>query len=80
MKKMIIITAVLLMLTGGVISVMKTMEIGPFASETTDAEAQDAGEGEDGDAPEPRTAAPRFIDMEPLIIPIFDDQKVVTTI
>ena len=54
MKKMIIIIAVLLMLTGGVISVMKTMEIGPFASETTDAEAQDAREGEDGDASDPK--------------------------
>ncbi|MDP7653031.1 MAG: hypothetical protein QGF38_15160 [Rhodospirillales bacterium] len=32
MKKFVIIFAMLLMLSGGTISVLKTMEIGPFAT------------------------------------------------
>ena len=77
MKKLVIIIAVVLMLTGGVVSVLKTMEIGPFASKTGENAAQD---GEDDEQNAPKGEAPRFVDLEPLVIPIFQDQKVATTI
>jgi flagellar basal body-associated protein FliL len=80
MKKLVIIIAVVLMLTGGIISVLKTMEIGPFASATDEDAAQNDEEGEGDERSTPKREPPRFVDMEPLIITIFQDQKVATTI
>lgn len=80
MKKLVIIIAVVLMLTGGVVSVLKTMEIGPFAPPTDENAAQNEGEGEDDEQSAQKREPPRFVDLEPLIIPIFNDQKVATTI
>ena len=42
MKKLIVIFAVLLMLGGGIISVLKVFEIGPFAPAPDDASARGA--------------------------------------
>ena len=69
MKKFVIVFAMLLMLSGGTISIMKTLEMGPFA--------KNEGEGaEEAVLDEP----PRFIEMGLLLIPIFSGDRVATTI
>ena len=65
-----IVVAVLLMVAGGTIGVMKQMELGPFASAT------ESGETEPQEPEEP----PRFIDMDPLVVPVFAGDAVVATI
>ncbi len=69
MKKLAIVFAVLIMLGGGAVSVMKWLQVGPFelTGEET-AEQQEPSE------------PPRFIEMEQLIIPIFQGEKVVANI
>jgi len=69
MKKFIIIFAVLLMLSGGTIGIMKTLEVGPFAKAE--------GEGAEKTVP---NEPPRFIEMGLLLIPIFSGDRVATTI
>ena len=71
MKKLTIAFAVLMMLTGVAISIMKSMGIGPFA---------DGGEGGAGEVAQPLDEPPRFMDMPPLVIPVFHGEKVATTI
>ncbi len=69
MKKFVIVFAVLLMLSGGAISVMKTLEVGPFAKAEGEA-AENTAQNE----------PPRFIEMGMLLIPIFSGDRVATTI
>jgi flagellar basal body-associated protein FliL len=69
MKKFVIVFAILLMLSGGTIGIMKTLEVGPFAK--TEGEA-----AEKTVLNEP----PRFIEMGLLLIPIFTGDRVATTI
>ena len=69
MKKFVIVFAILLMLSGGSIGIMKTLEVGPFAS--TEGEAAETGVLNDPH---------RFIEMGPLLIPIFTGDRVSTTI
>jgi hypothetical protein len=68
-KKLVIIFAVLLMLSGGTISVLKWLKIGPFSDsvEVTDEET----------APD---EPPVAIDMDKLSIPIFAEDRVTATI
>jgi hypothetical protein len=70
MKKLTIAFAVLMMLMGVTISIMKSMGIGPFAS------SEPAEEG----AVEVSNEPPRFMDMPPLVISVFHGDKVATTI
>lgn len=69
-KKIVIAFSVLLMLFGGAISVMKWMEIGPFAPVGEAAEKKEAKP----DAP------PIDIAMDQLIIPVFSGDQVVATV
>ncbi len=69
MKRLTIAFAVLMMLTGVTISVMKSMGIGPFANTEPTEEVV-----EKSDDP------PRFMDMAPLVITVFHGEKVATTI
>ena len=66
-KKIVIIFAVLLMLTGGTISVLKWLKIGPF-SETVVVEEESPVE------------LPKTIKMDKLSIPIFAEDRVAATI
>ena len=80
MKKLLISLAVLLMLTGAVVGTLKFMKIGPFAEEG----ATEEGAGGD-EAPAEKKGflsrdTPVFYPLDPLIVPIFDDNKVVATI
>lgn len=72
MKKLIIIFAVLLMLGGATVSVLKVLKMGPFAPAPDDASA----EGIDEAPPEP----PRFVEVEQMYVPIFAGDTVATTI
>jgi hypothetical protein len=73
MKKLIMVFAGMMMLGGAAVSVMKVMQLGPFAPPTAD---QVVAGGPKGSAPEP----PRFIDLDPLIVPVFHGSEIVTTI
>lgn len=70
MKKLVIAMAVILMLAGASVSVMKWMNVGPFAKKGTVAEAP---------APKP-AIQPRFVDMEPLVVSVFDGDKLAANI
>lgn len=63
-----IAVAVILMIAGGAIGIMKQMEWGPFAPR------------QEVSAPETPVETPRFIDMDPLVIPIFAEDRVVAAI
>ena len=74
MKKLVMIVAVFLMIAGGVVGVMKTMELGPFAPKAV-------AEGDGTPASKQSQAdPPRFIDMEPLNIPVFHEDSVAATV
>ena len=66
-KKLVIIFAVFLMLSGGAISVLKWLKVGPFSDST---------EVEETVPDEPPVA----IDMDKLSIPIFAEDRVAATI
>ena len=66
-KKIVIIFAVLLMLTGGTISVLKWLKIGPFSESVEEEEA----------APQ---EPPVVIKMDKLSIPIFAENTIAATI
>ncbi len=64
MKKFLVVFATLLMISGSLTSSLKFMELGPFASKEVVQEVID----EDEDIKKSI-----FIDMEPILIPIFKD-------
>lgn len=81
MKKLLIALAVLLMLAGATVGTLKVMKIGPFAEEGAEEAAAEAQE----DVPEEKKGflsrnTPVFYELDPLVVPIFDDNKVVATI
>lgn len=63
MRKIVIAFAIMMTLSGGTVSIMKWLKVGPFADET-DTEAAAA-------KPEPS----RFIDMDPLIVTVFPGNR-----
>ena len=69
MKKIVIVFAVLLMISGGAISVLKWLEIGPFAPVVVDEVAEVVPD-------EPPVSIP----MDDLVIPIFSDDAVAATV
>ncbi len=70
MKKLMMVVAVLLILTGGAVGVLKFLKVGPFAEEeTVDVEEQ-----------QPEDEKVIFIQMEPILIPIFKDSEVAAKI
>lgn len=83
MKKMAIIVAVFMMIVGAAVSVMKTLEFGPFAPAAEEAaSATEGGEegGEQAATPAASGLPVRFVDVEPLNIPVFHEDRVATTI
>lgn len=68
MKIVVVALVVLMMLAGGSFSVLKWMQVGPFAPEP------DATEVVVSDEP------PVFIDLDPLLINIFQGNSVATTV
>ena len=76
MKKLVIILAVLIMVAGATVSVMKTMGLGPFAPKPV---AEGAGDGTTA-SKQSQEDPPRFIDVEPLNIPVFHEDRVAATV
>ncbi len=75
-RMLVIIIAVIIMLAGGAITVMQQMELGPFASKAAGGE-----EGGEQKAEAPKSIEPpRFISMEPLLIPLFQGDNVAATV
>lgn len=78
MKKLVIAFAVLLMLAGGTVSLLKYLNVGPFE--------QAATEGEQAANPQKEQAEsffekrPRYIEMDPVQVPVFQDDGVAGTI
>ena len=71
MKKIVIAVAVVLMLAGGTISVLKFLGIGPFgADDVVEIVATETTPGK----------APNFVAMDVLVIPIFQGDKVAATV
>ena len=71
MKKIVIAVAVVLMLAGATISVLKFLGIGPFGDdEVVEIVATGTTPGE----------APNFVTMDVLVIPIFQGDKVAATV
>lgn len=70
MKKLVIAFSLLIVIAGGTISVLKWLEIGPFANTAVEG-------GDDKMAP---PEAARYIDMDPLVITLFQGNKVAATI
>lgn len=68
MKKLLIGFVVLLCLVGGSVGAMKWLELGPFEKKGGDTAAETP-------PPEPEHKA-QFIEMEPLLINVFDDNQV----
>jgi len=69
MKKLMLIVIVMVMLGAGTVSALQWMKIGPFAE----------AEGEEVEK-EVSVEPPVFIDMETLTIPVFQGDRVITTI
>ncbi len=75
MKKIVIAGAVMLMLAGATVSVLKWLGIGPFAEVEAEAEAvETAATGTTPGEP------PRFVSMDVLVIPVFQGEKVASTV
>ncbi len=69
MKKLIVLLLILVIIGGSTFGVLQYMEIGPFAVPEGEKTAQEEPE-------EP----PAFIDVEALLIPIFQGDRVISTI
>lgn len=68
MKKLVIALAIVIMIAGGAVATLKTMQIGIFAPQ-------------EGAVEEVKPAEPsKFIDMDPLVIPIYQGNRVVSVI
>jgi hypothetical protein len=77
MRTLIIITAAVLIVAGISASIMKIFGLGPFGPDGEKSEYQTASIG---DVPMSTDTKPRFIDMEPIIITIFAEDRVATSI
>ncbi len=75
MKKLILVVVLVLVLGGATVGVLMWLKIGPFAEQAT----ADAEDGTTSTEAVPRTP-PKFVDVSPLLIPIFQGDKVVGTV
>lgn len=70
---LIFVVAGFIVLAGGAITVMQQLEIGPFAPKVPSGEQEEAKRG-------PRNDPPRFVVMEPVVVPILQNDRVAATI
>jgi len=71
MKKLIVLLLILVIIGGSTYGVLQYMEIGPFAVSESEKKAKQEEEPEE---------PPAFIDVEALLIPIFQGDRVISTI
>lgn len=80
MRKIGLAMAVLIMIAGGTMAVLKTMEMGPFAK-TEEQLAEEAARIASGERQlSAFSEKPYYVEMDPLLIPIFQDNEVAGTI
>ena len=80
MRKIALAIVVLIMIAGGTMATLKTMEMGPFAK-TEEQLAEEAARKASGDKElSAFSAKPYYIEMDPLLIPIFQDNEFAGTI
>ena len=80
MKKLVIAVAVLLMLAGGTVSILKYLQIGPFELTPEEIAAQTAVDPATEKARSFFEERPRYIEMDPIQVPVFQDNGVAGTI
>jgi len=71
MKKIIISIFIIMLLSGATVSVMKWLKLGPFAEPTEMMEKT---------APVKKIVQSTFLDMEPLVIPLYNGNKAIATV
>ncbi len=74
MKKIVIAVAVMLMIAGATVSVLKWLSIGPFAEEEAEAVAVET------EATGPSGEPLHFVAMDVLVIPIYQGENAVATV
>ena len=72
---LIFVVAGFIVLAGGAITVMQQLEIGPFAPKVPSADSP-----EEAARRGPRVDPPRFVVMEPVVVPILQNDRVAATI
>lgn len=80
MKKLAMALGLLIMIAGGTVAALKTFEIGPFAK--TEEELAREATLRAGDDAELTSFSnrPFYVEMDPLMIPVFQDNELVGTI
>jgi len=80
MKKLVIAFAVLIMLAGGTVSLLKYLSIGPFEVTPEELAAQQADNAKKEKTKTLFESRPRYIEMDPIQVPVFQDNDVAATI
>jgi len=80
MKKLVIAFAVLIMLAGGTVSLLKYLSLGPFEVTPEERAAMEAAETEKKTTRKLFEARPRYVEMDPIQVPVFQDNDVAGTI
>lgn len=80
MKKLAIAIAILLMLTGGTVGALKYLEIGPFEKTPEEIAAANAVDPDVEKAKSFFAERPRYIEMDPIQVPVFQGEGVAGTI
>lgn len=80
MKKLVIAIAIMLMLAGGTISILKYLSIGPFEKTPEEIAAEGAVDPNVEKAKSFFEQKPRYIEMDPIQVPVFQDDGVAGTI
>jgi len=80
MKKLVIAFAVFIMLAGGTTALLKYLSVGPFEITDQERAARDAENAARKKARQLLEARPRYIEMDPIQVPMFQGNEVTTTI
>jgi hypothetical protein len=74
---LIIVVAAFIILAGGAITVMQQLEIGPFAPKPL---VEGAEQGAEKAKSAPRNDPPRFVTLDPFVVPIIQNNGVAATV
>lgn len=80
MKKLVIVFAIFLMLAGGTVSLLKYLSLGPFEVTPEERAAMEATKQAKEETRSLFEARPRYIEMDPIQVPVFQDNDVAGTI
>ncbi len=80
MKKLVIAFAILILLAGGTVSFLKYLSLGPFQVTPEERAAMQAAEAEKEKTRALFESRPRYIEMDPIQVPVFQQNNVAGTI